>query len=82
VRKDRTGSIHEASGKSGGSVEGVLPSGDRAAQSGIAAAALGMGTSKYGAVATLQKLVNFAQSHRKREQFRVWIVANPGIEVN
>ena len=51
-------------------MEGVLPSGEIAAKSGITAAALGVGTSKYGAVATLYKLFNFAQCHQK--------VSNPG----
>ena len=60
----------------------MLPSGDMVAQSGIAAAAVWVGTWKYDAVATLQKLFNFAQWHLRSEESWVWMVANPGIEVN
>jgi hypothetical protein len=43
MRDGRTEASYEANEKGGGSVEGVLPSGKIAAQSGIAAAVVGGG---------------------------------------
>jgi hypothetical protein len=81
MKKGQTRSSYEALERNGGSGDAAFKGYGHTIQHRCRRC-LRVGSWKYGTVTTLQKQFNFAQWHLRGEESWVWMVVNPGIEVN